>query len=269
MALTPRSTRDNRLGSTPPATIAAGPPGAGSGPVVLSAEDRLKVVVGLGNPGSQYAGTRHNIGWMVMDRIADRAGWTGRGPPARRVQRGHGPLPRPRPDARQAADLHERFGHGGPQGAGPRARPAGRPARRRRRLRAAVRQAALPRGWRRGRPQRPALDHRRARHREVQPAAGRDRRAGPERGRPRPVALRAGRAAAPRRAARRRRRRGRGRGRARAPTRRPTASTCSSCGRPTRPGWPRRARSTARPTPTGSAGRGPAGAASGPAKPDA
>lgn len=39
----------------------------------------MKLVVGLGNPGGQYAETRHNIGWMVLDRMADRAGRAGRG----------------------------------------------------------------------------------------------------------------------------------------------------------------------------------------------
>lgn len=43
----------------------------------------MKLVVGLGNPGRRYEGTRHNIGWVVLAELARRFGAT---PPKAKFQ---------------------------------------------------------------------------------------------------------------------------------------------------------------------------------------
>jgi PTH1 family peptidyl-tRNA hydrolase len=34
----------------------------------------MKIILAVGNPGKEYAGTRHNIGWLAADRIAEAWG---------------------------------------------------------------------------------------------------------------------------------------------------------------------------------------------------
>lgn len=37
----------------------------------------MKIIAGLGNPGAEYAGNRHNVGWMFVEALADKLGFSG------------------------------------------------------------------------------------------------------------------------------------------------------------------------------------------------
>ena len=45
-------------------------------PSPTSSAAPLRLVAGLGNPGREYEHTRHNAGFMVIDRLAQRLGLT-------------------------------------------------------------------------------------------------------------------------------------------------------------------------------------------------
>ena len=138
----------------------------------------MRLLVGLGNPGSEHAGNRHNIGFMAVQAIARRHGF----PPWRRRFQGvatEGTIGARARAAAAAGHLHEQVRPRGRRGGAFLQAAAVRHRGGARRDRPAAGEGAGEDRRRHRRPQRPALDHGACRQR-LSPRAHRRRSSGRE-----------------------------------------------------------------------------------------
>ena len=87
----PDRTKPSGLAASQPAASITDTAAPFSAPALRTLDPDEQIIIGLGNPQARYAGTPHNVGYEVVDRIAESFGLTWEETPETLISRGSSP----------------------------------------------------------------------------------------------------------------------------------------------------------------------------------